>query len=342
MLGDRQASLRVDGSGRRDARGRRARPCRSTAARRSRRPTSPSSGARARPSPRTRSRRRRSSSARCAQRSLSAGSVLRSRRRRTAGARRPRRARDAGVYESARPEPLPARPCQRGRPRSAPRSRVTNPISKKVVCRHRDRAGHGSPSARPRRFGRPAPPSKPPSAESVPPNRSVSEARHPDARPRLAASPRPWRLCRARRLRRRRPPRRRSARRRRSRRSRTRPPRPATSRCGMPMPTSQPVSYAPNSLWRTGSRAFFKDQRAARIGDLVTVKVQGHRQGQSQQRDQALAHQREDLGAANVVRPREQQGDPGGRHRRRASLLNGDFRHHRARATGSVQPQRDS
>lgn len=41
----------------------------------------------------------------------------------------------------------------------------------------------------------------------------------------------------------------------------------------MPMPTAKPVSYAANSLWRTGSRGFFKDQRAHQVGDIVTVKV---------------------------------------------------------------------
>ena len=68
----------------------------------------------------------------------------------------------------------------------------------------------------------------------------------------------------------------------------------------MPMPTMEHASFAPNSLWRTGSRAFFKDQRARLVGDLVTVKVKVTDRAQLDNTTKRSRKSGEDVGAENV------------------------------------------
>ncbi|WP_414638335.1 flagellar basal body L-ring protein FlgH [Azospirillum sp.] len=54
----------------------------------------------------------------------------------------------------------------------------------------------------------------------------------------------------------------------------------------MPMPQALPADQVPSSLWRTGSRNFFRDPRAKQVGDLLTVIINIADQAQMQNQTQ--------------------------------------------------------
>src|SRR5690349_885020 len=50
----------------------------------------------------------------------------------------------------------------------------------------------------------------------------------------------------------------------------------------LPMPAPMSNERRPDSLWQAGARAVFKDQRAAQIGDILTVQIDINGQAQLQ------------------------------------------------------------
>jgi flagellar L-ring protein precursor FlgH len=69
----------------------------------------------------------------------------------------------------------------------------------------------------------------------------------------------------------------------------------------MPMPAPQPAVYNPNSLWRSGSRAFFKDQRAHQIGDILTVTVNITDKAAIENETQRSRTNKEDSGVTDYI-----------------------------------------
>ena len=70
----------------------------------------------------------------------------------------------------------------------------------------------------------------------------------------------------------------------------------------LPMPepeTNQPAGA--NSLWRSGSRAFFADQRARRLGDVLTVKVTIADRASLSNETKRSRKNNEDLGVENLL-----------------------------------------
>lgn len=66
--------------------------------------------------------------------------------------------------------------------------------------------------------------------------------------------------------------------------------------------TSQPYEKTqPNSLWRAGARTFFKDQRASRVGDILTVIIKIDDRIDFRNTTTAMRNAQTDVGLGNVM-----------------------------------------
>lgn len=69
----------------------------------------------------------------------------------------------------------------------------------------------------------------------------------------------------------------------------------------LPMPEPEKVAYQPNSLFISGKRGFFKDQRASKVGDILTVHVTIADKAQIANKTSRSRTSTNDAGAGGVV-----------------------------------------
>lgn len=74
---------------------------------------------------------------------------------------------------------------------------------------------------------------------------------------------------------------------------------PGYTPVSMPMPPPSLNERQPNSLWETGARAFLRDQRAARVGDILTVIVSINDQAQLQNETKRSRQNSDDANMTN-------------------------------------------
>lgn len=78
--------------------------------------------------------------------------------------------------------------------------------------------------------------------------------------------------------------------------------RPGWKPVTMPMPEPEPqVAAGANSLWRSGARGFFRDQRARRVGDVLTVNVTINDKAALSNTSRRTRTNQDELGLTNIL-----------------------------------------